>query len=75
MLADPSVSDVPKSIGAALEARLASLPDGAAQFVRYAAVLGRQFDWHVVGRRPAMPARGRDRRAAPGDKRAADRCG
>lgn len=47
-LADPSVSGVPKSIGAALEARLTSLPDGAAQLVRYAAVLGRQFDWHVV---------------------------
>ncbi|HTT92824.1 MAG TPA: LuxR C-terminal-related transcriptional regulator, partial [Acidimicrobiales bacterium] len=47
-LADPTGIGVPKSIGAALEARLACLPDGAAQLVRYAAVLGRQFDWHVV---------------------------
>jgi DNA-binding CsgD family transcriptional regulator len=47
-LADPTGRSVPASIGAALEVRLASLPDGAAQFLRYAAVLGRQFDWHVV---------------------------
>lgn len=47
-LADPTGIDVPVSIGAAFEARLASLTDGAAQLVRYAAVLGRQFDWHVV---------------------------
>ena len=47
-LADPSDGAVPASIGSALEGRLASLPDGTAQLVRYAAVLGRQFDWHVV---------------------------
>ena len=47
-LADPAGTALPKSIGAALEARLACLPDGAAQLVRYAAVLGRQFDWHLV---------------------------
>jgi DNA-binding CsgD family transcriptional regulator len=47
-LADPIGRAVPVSIGAALEARLGALPDGAAEFARYAAVLGRQFDWHVV---------------------------
>ncbi|MGA8427794.1 MAG: AAA family ATPase, partial [Candidatus Dormiibacterota bacterium] len=47
-LADPSGGVVPASIGTALEGRLASLPDGTAQLVRYAAVLGRQFDWHLV---------------------------
>ena len=47
-LADPAGRAVPASIGAALEARLGALPEGAAQFTRYAAVLGRQFDWHVV---------------------------
>jgi tetratricopeptide (TPR) repeat protein len=47
-LGDPTGRVVPSSIGGALDARLDSLPDTAAQFVRYAAVLGRQFDWHVV---------------------------
>jgi DNA-binding CsgD family transcriptional regulator len=47
-LADPYAGTVPESIGAALESRLASLPDVAVQLIRYAAVLGRQFDWHVV---------------------------
>jgi DNA-binding CsgD family transcriptional regulator/tetratricopeptide (TPR) repeat protein len=47
-LSDPTGGAVPTSIGAALEARVASLPDDAAQLIRYAAVLGRQFDWHVV---------------------------
>jgi DNA-binding CsgD family transcriptional regulator/tetratricopeptide (TPR) repeat protein len=39
---------VPPSITAALETRLASLPGATVHFLRYAAVLGRQFDWHVV---------------------------
>ena len=47
-LADPTGRVVPSSIGAALGARLASLPEPAAELLRYAAVLGRQFDWHVV---------------------------
>ena len=47
-LANPSGGAVPASIGTALEGRLASLPDGTAQLVCYAAVLGRQFDWHLV---------------------------
>ena len=47
-LADPSGGAVPSSIGTSLEDRLASLPDDTAQLVRYTAVLGRQFDWHVV---------------------------
>ncbi|MGH2930015.1 MAG: hypothetical protein ACRDL8_17565, partial [Solirubrobacteraceae bacterium] len=47
-VADPTGGAVPTSIGAALDDRVASLPDDAAQFVRYAAILGRQFDWHVV---------------------------
>lgn len=44
----PSGRGVPVSIGAALEGRLASLAESTAQLVRYAAVLGRQFDWRVV---------------------------
>lgn len=39
---------VPPSIAAALTTRLASLPDDTVHFLRHAAVLGRQFDWHVV---------------------------
>jgi DNA-binding CsgD family transcriptional regulator/tetratricopeptide (TPR) repeat protein len=39
---------VPPSIRTALEARLASLPEATVEFLRFAAVLGRQFDWHVV---------------------------
>ncbi len=47
-LGDTSEGVVPASIGAALEARLDSLPGPTVQILRYAAVLGRQFDWHVV---------------------------
>jgi DNA-binding CsgD family transcriptional regulator len=47
-LADPTGRLVPSSIGAALEARLGALPEPVAELLRYAAVLGRQFDWHVV---------------------------
>jgi DNA-binding CsgD family transcriptional regulator len=47
-LADPAGRVVPPSIGAALQARLSSLPEPAAEFLRYAGVVGRQFDWHVV---------------------------
>jgi DNA-binding CsgD family transcriptional regulator/tetratricopeptide (TPR) repeat protein len=43
-----STSIVPPSIGVAIETRLNALPDATVQFLRYAAVLGRQFDWHVV---------------------------
>jgi len=43
-----SSSMVPPSIGMAIESRLNALPDTTVQFLRYAAVLGRQFDWHVV---------------------------
>jgi DNA-binding CsgD family transcriptional regulator/tetratricopeptide (TPR) repeat protein len=39
---------VPPSIGVAIETRLNALPDATVKFLRYAAVLGRQFDWHVV---------------------------
>jgi DNA-binding CsgD family transcriptional regulator/tetratricopeptide (TPR) repeat protein len=39
---------VPRSIRAALETRLASLSEETVEFLRFAAVLGRQFDWHVV---------------------------
>ena len=47
-LANPTGRVVPSSIGAALGARLGSLPEPAAELLRYAAVLGRQFDWHVA---------------------------
>ena len=39
---------VPASVNAALETRLSSLPDTTVQFLRYAAALGRQFDWRVA---------------------------
>jgi predicted ATPase len=39
-----SQSIVPPSIGVAIETRLNALPDATVQFLRYAAVLGRQFD-------------------------------
>jgi DNA-binding CsgD family transcriptional regulator len=39
---------VPPSVHAALEARLSSLPPDTVRFLRYAALLGRQFDWRVV---------------------------
>jgi DNA-binding CsgD family transcriptional regulator/tetratricopeptide (TPR) repeat protein len=47
-LAGPTGRVVPASIGVALETRFASLPEPVAEFVRYAAVMGRQFDWRVV---------------------------
>ena len=47
-LADPTGRAVPASIGAALAVRIGALPESTAQFLRYAAVLGRRFDWHVV---------------------------
>lgn len=45
-----SMSDslVPTSIRTAIEARLGSFPEPTVQFLRYAALLGRHFDWHVV---------------------------
>jgi DNA-binding CsgD family transcriptional regulator len=66
-LGDPTKRIVPASIGAALNTRLGSLPDNTLQFLRYAAVLGRQFDWHVVAaalRCPPDDAIGRLRQAA-----------
>jgi DNA-binding CsgD family transcriptional regulator/tetratricopeptide (TPR) repeat protein len=39
---------VPSSISVAIETRLDALSDTTVQFLRYAAMLGRQFDWHVV---------------------------
>jgi DNA-binding CsgD family transcriptional regulator len=47
-LADRTGRAVPASISAALEVRFGSLPDDAGEFLRYAAMLGRQFDWHLV---------------------------
>jgi DNA-binding CsgD family transcriptional regulator/tetratricopeptide (TPR) repeat protein len=60
-------SPVPGSISAAIEARLGSLPEDTIGFLRYAAVLGRQFDWHVVAsasRCPPADALARLRQAA-----------
>ena len=65
-LGDPTGRAVPASISAALEVRLGSLPDDAAQFLRYAAMLGRQFDWRLVAaalRCPPEDAIGRLRQA------------
>lgn len=66
-LADPTGRAVPASIGAALAVRLGALPETTAQFLRYAAVLGRRFDWHVVAaalRCPPEEALDRLRQAA-----------
>jgi DNA-binding CsgD family transcriptional regulator len=39
---------VPASVTAALDVRLSSLPGTTVQFLRYASLLGRQFDWRVA---------------------------
>jgi DNA-binding CsgD family transcriptional regulator/tetratricopeptide (TPR) repeat protein len=58
---------VPGSIAAAVEARLRSLPEPTARFLGFAAMLGRNFDWHVVAAAtgcPPLEAIGRLRQAA-----------
>ena len=58
---------VPGSIAAAVETRLGLLPEAAARFLGFAAMLGRSFDWHVVAaatRCPPQEAIGLLRRAA-----------
>ena len=58
---------VPGSVAAAVDARLRSLPEATARFLRYAALLGRVFDWHVVAaatRYPPQEAIDRLRQAA-----------
>jgi len=62
-----SVRLVPWSIAAAVEARLAALPEPAARLLGFAAILGRNFDWHVVAAATGCPpqeAIGRLRQAA-----------
>lgn len=46
---------VPGSIAAAVDARLRSLPVAAARFLGHAAMLGRNFDWHVVAAATRCP--------------------
>jgi DNA-binding CsgD family transcriptional regulator/tetratricopeptide (TPR) repeat protein len=46
---------VPESIAAAVEARLGPLPEATARFLGYAAMLGRNFDWHVVAAATGCP--------------------
>jgi hypothetical protein len=46
---------VPGSIAAAVDARLALLPEPAARFLGFAAMLGRNFDWHVVAAATGCP--------------------
>jgi DNA-binding CsgD family transcriptional regulator/tetratricopeptide (TPR) repeat protein len=58
---------VPRSIAAAVDARLRLLPEATARFLSYAAMLGRNFDWHVVAAAtgcPPLEAIGRLRQAA-----------
>jgi DNA-binding CsgD family transcriptional regulator len=58
---------VPGSIAAAVEARLGLLPESTARFLGFAAMLGRNFDWHVVAAATGCPpqeAIGRLRHAA-----------
>jgi DNA-binding CsgD family transcriptional regulator/tetratricopeptide (TPR) repeat protein len=46
---------VPGSIAAAVETRLGLLPEAAARFLGFAAMLGRGFDWHVVAAATGCP--------------------
>jgi DNA-binding CsgD family transcriptional regulator/tetratricopeptide (TPR) repeat protein len=46
---------VPGSIAAAVETRLGLLPEAAARFLGFAAMLGRSFDWHVVAAATGCP--------------------
>ncbi len=46
---------VPGSIAAAVDARLRSLPEVTVRFLSYAAMLGRNFDWHVVAAATGCP--------------------
>src|SRR5262249_45325016 len=58
---------VPGSIAAAVDARLGLLPEPTARFLGFAAMLGRNFDWHVVAAAigcPPLEAIGRLRKAA-----------
>lgn len=50
-----SAGAVPDSIAAAVDARLGLLPDPATRFLRFAAMLGRNFDWHVVAAATECP--------------------
>jgi DNA-binding CsgD family transcriptional regulator/tetratricopeptide (TPR) repeat protein len=58
---------VPGSIAAAVDARLGALPKAAARSLGFAAMLGRNFDWHIVAAATGCPpqeAIGRLRQAA-----------
>jgi DNA-binding CsgD family transcriptional regulator len=46
---------VPGSVAAAVDARLESLPEPTARFLGFAAMLGRNFDWHVVAAATGCP--------------------
>src|SRR5215470_11715951 len=46
---------VPGSIAAAVDARLGLLPESTARFLGFAAMLGRNFDWHVVAAATGCP--------------------
>ena len=62
-----SARAVPDSIAAAVDARLGLLPEPTARFLGFAAMLGRNFDWHVVAAATGCPpqeAIGRLRQAA-----------
>jgi DNA-binding CsgD family transcriptional regulator len=58
---------VPGSVVAAVDARLGLLPESTARFLGFAAMLGRNFDWHVAAaatRCPPLEAIDRLRQAA-----------
>ncbi len=46
---------VPGPIAAAVDARLRLLPEATVRFLSYAAMLGRNFDWHVVAAATGCP--------------------
>ncbi len=50
-----SARAVPGSIAAAVETRLGLLPKATARFLGFAAMLGRNFDWHVVAAATGCP--------------------
>jgi DNA-binding CsgD family transcriptional regulator len=52
-----SARAVPESIAAAVENRLALLPEETARFLGYAAMLGRCFDWSLVAAATGCPPR------------------
>jgi DNA-binding CsgD family transcriptional regulator/tetratricopeptide (TPR) repeat protein len=50
-----SAPTVPESIAAAVDARIGLLPESTARLLSFAAMLGRNFDWHVTAAAAGCP--------------------